>query len=134
MNEIKPCPFCKHFAGFSVILPYEEDPGRVACMFCGAETPFDIWNARPIEDALQARIAELEAEVEELKPYKYGYSTRKKPKPHEWVIVDYKEHLYFGYYDEDKRWVTQYRDNIRDGVRRWYPAPVLSEDFNNDPA
>ena len=84
--------------------------------------------------ALQARIAELEAEVEELKPYKYGYSTRKKPKPHEWVIVDYKEHLYFGYYDDDKRWVTQYRDNIREGVRRWYPLPVLPENDNNDPA
>jgi len=84
--------------------------------------------------ALQSRIAKLEAEVEELKPYKYGYSTRKKPKPHEWVIVDYKEHLYFGYYDDDKGWATQYRDNIREGVRRWYPLPVLSEDFENDPA
>jgi cell division protein FtsB len=93
-----------------------------------------VTNLKAENAALQSRIAKLEAEVEELKPYKYGYSTRKKPKPHEWVIVDYKEHLYFGYYDDDKRWATQYRDNIREGVRRWYPAPVLSEDFDNDPA
>lgn len=85
-------------------------------------------------EPLAEYIEKLEAEVEELKPYKYGYSTRKKPKPHEWVIVDYKEHLYFGYYDDDKRWATQYRDNIREGVRRWYPVPELSEDFDNDPA
>ncbi len=66
MIEIEHCPFCKNHTTFSVILPYEEDPGHVKCLSCGAETPFDIWNCRPIEDALRARIAELETIVEKL--------------------------------------------------------------------
>ena len=83
---------------------------------------------------LESRIAGLEAEVEDLKPYKYGYSTRKKPKFWEWVIVYYKDHLYFGYFDDDRNWATQDRDNIREGIKRWYPLPVLPEDNSHEPA
>jgi len=61
MSELKPCPFCKTFAGFSDMPPYEDHTGYVRCNFCGAKTPFDTWNNRPIEDALHARIAECES-------------------------------------------------------------------------
>ena len=96
--------------------------------------PTKVWNARPIEDALQARIAELESEVEELKPYKYGYSTRKKPEFYTRVLVDYKGELFFGSLDDEGIWETTQRDNIRRGVTRWYPLPVLPEESENEPA
>jgi hypothetical protein len=166
MSELKECPFC----GIKQLTD-EEAEETVAytgqtrvCDNCGA-TAKD-WNTRPLEDALQARIAELkkaymkaedelddlllereietaklkvqiaelEAEVEELKPYKYGYSTRKKPEFYTRVLVDYNGSLDFGDFDDDGNWETCARDNIRRGVTRWYPLPVLPENDNNDPA
>jgi hypothetical protein len=65
MSKLKPCPFCgkKRHLRFE---PFEgsTDTGIVVCI-CGAsyttiEQGAD-WNTRPIEDALTARIAELEA-------------------------------------------------------------------------
>ena len=57
MSELKPCPFC---GGSNV----KDEPALqvVICMDCGAEIDTDLgeWNKRPIEDALNARIAELE--------------------------------------------------------------------------
>lgn len=68
MSELKPCPFC----GSS---PYINHNGRspfphiVGCGGCdieveagGQEEAADIWNLRPVEDELRARIAELEKE------------------------------------------------------------------------
>ena len=83
---------------------------------------------------IKHRIAELEAEVEELKPYKYGYSTRKKPEFYTRVLVDYNGSLDFGDFDDDGNWETTQRDNIRRGVTRWYPLPVLPEESENEPA
>ena len=62
-EELRPCPFCKTYAGLSDMLPYENHSGYVRCNNCGAQTPFDAWNTRPIEDASNARIAKLEAEL-----------------------------------------------------------------------
>ena len=77
MIELKPCPFCGGKG------EYQED-GSYAwaeCLTCGATgktflflpAPNDggrkavikNWNTRPVEDALQARIAELEAQLAE---------------------------------------------------------------------
>ena len=65
--ELKPCPFC----GYTPMLFENDDPpyGRgVHCLVpdCCTSDP-DTWNTRPIEDALQKRIGELEKMVEELK-------------------------------------------------------------------
>ena len=67
MSELKPCPFCGKDMQKRDIL----DPGEytVYCNNCGAFGPNDItqkrademWNLRRPEDALRARIAELEA-------------------------------------------------------------------------
>ena len=68
MDELKACPFCGR-------QPYESG-GYVSCHteLCLANAdyhepaigPITDWNTRPIEDALNARIAELEAYVAEL--------------------------------------------------------------------
>jgi hypothetical protein len=73
-DNLKPCPLC----GADAEMHYEKLCGTTIYMVkCSAdkcqcqemgwhETETDatnVWNTRPIDDALQARIAELEAEV-----------------------------------------------------------------------
>ena len=57
-EELKPCPFC---GGCKIVS--EEELNVTLCNGCSAETDIFDWNNRPIEDALNARIAELEEEV-----------------------------------------------------------------------
>ena len=61
MNELKPCPFC---GGGNI--HEEKKVDLVYCRECGCEFHTDLegsWNTRPIEDKLNARIAELEAHI-----------------------------------------------------------------------
>ena len=69
MSEIKPCPFC----GSTDIKLHDEISHAVWCQECFAEMPsidiesaVELWNTRPIEDELRARIAELEADNDQL--------------------------------------------------------------------
>lgn len=63
-DELKPCPFCQGRA---------QDCGErgVKCMRCRAWGPDPIrphmWNHRPEADTLRARVAELEAERDEMR-------------------------------------------------------------------
>lgn len=57
MSELKPCPFC----GEPVV--FNKFAEKVVCEDCGATIYSDYWNTRPIEDALTARITELEQEL-----------------------------------------------------------------------
>ena len=69
---LKPCPFCGSEAFYIKIMGNYEKPHEIFCSKCdGAITEgrsekqvVTIWNTRPIEDELRARIAELEAESE----------------------------------------------------------------------
>lgn len=68
MSELKPCPFC---GSSNTALDYYEiscpqELGTiVVCNDCGASaTSIVDWNTRPIEDALNARIAELELRLD----------------------------------------------------------------------
>lgn len=57
MSEIlQPCPFC---GGTNICT--EKGINLNYCDSCSAEANIEHWNNRPIEDALRARIAELEA-------------------------------------------------------------------------
>ena len=66
MSEMKKCPFCGGEADYTQILG---NYGRVYCFTCDGgiregrskDGVIHNWNSRPIEDALNARIAELEA-------------------------------------------------------------------------
>ena len=78
-ESLKPCPFCP---GETSLYTDEsgEGMGWVYCEKCGAYGPtFDpgsdnyanakaiaAWNQRPIEDALRARVKELEGEIHDL--------------------------------------------------------------------
>jgi len=62
MSELKPCPFCG-----SADIRTEPGINLNYCDKCSAEANIEHWNTRPIEDALNARIAELEAERLELR-------------------------------------------------------------------
>ena len=57
MSELKPCPFC----GGEAELCYSEVD--TFCRKCNVMQETELWNTRPIEDALNARIAKLEAEL-----------------------------------------------------------------------
>ena len=61
MSELKPCPFCG-----SADIRTEPGINLNYCDKCSAEANIEHWNTRPIEDALNKRIAELEALVDEL--------------------------------------------------------------------
>ena len=63
MNALKPCPFCGGEATEN-----RDISNSIYCKKCFAEIDTDCvdWNIRPIEDALQSRIAELEAENDQL--------------------------------------------------------------------
>lgn len=56
MSELIPCPFC----GGEAELCYSEVD--TFCRKCNVIQETEMWNTRPIEDELRARIAELEAE------------------------------------------------------------------------
>ena len=64
MSELKPCPFCNipPASKTSKIDGKEYYSCLVADCPNGSWLTADEWNTRPIEDALTARIAELEAE------------------------------------------------------------------------
>ena len=55
MSEMKPCPFC---GGTKICT--EKGINLNYCDNCSAESNVEHWNTRPIEDALNKRIAELE--------------------------------------------------------------------------
>ena len=60
-EELRPCPFC---GGTKICT--EKGINLNYCDNCSAESNIEHWNTRPIEDALNARIAELEAEIDQL--------------------------------------------------------------------
>ena len=81
---------------------------------------------------LHARIAELEAEVEELKPYRDGYDPENEfPPEGEWVLLrDCDDQFEPVQYDRKMDWYWNYEgcwmpDN--GDIRRWYPIGKLPE-------
>lgn len=66
IDELKPCPFCGKCPRPSVRRGRYAEPNwkYVGCSsHTGGRIPRDTWNYRPLEDALNARIAELEAKI-----------------------------------------------------------------------
>jgi hypothetical protein len=132
-EELRPCPFCG-----SADIRTEPGINLNYCDKCSAEANIEHWNTRPIEDALNKRIAELEAEVTELKPYRDGYDPEEVfPPEGEWVWLrdcdddiepvqyDHKAEIYWNYgMNADGVEFTYWERNNGD-LRRWYPISPL---------
>ena len=65
MSELKPCPFCGSKANLSRTVPNMVLCSNENCWFYNNFVGILTWNTRPIEDALRARIAELEADIKD---------------------------------------------------------------------
>lgn len=63
-EELRPCPFCE--ANDWRFNAYFSGAAIYQCGGCGTIVDGSVINARPLEDALQTRIAELEALIERL--------------------------------------------------------------------
>ena len=121
-EELRPCPFCggtKICTEKSINLNY--------CDNCSAESNIEHWNIRPIEDELQKRIAELEAEIGQLTAHsdierqddKWIPVSERLPEFGDVVLVcDSKGYVKKDFrYDADGKWM------LTDFVRHWMPLP-----------
>ena len=128
MDELKACPFC---GSSNTTLDYYEiscpqELGTiVVCNDCGASAKSIVdWNTRPIEDALNARIAELEAErrwipVSERLPEKGNLVIG---------ITDYCGYVFFEIVDDDGQGIVLHPYRRCQGkVTHWMPLPEPPE-------
>ena len=134
-DELKKCPFCgKEHPIYEAapIIGYREDDGegiigewRVLVSLQDHEdelTP-EVWNTRPLEDALQQRITTLEAQLRWI-PVSEGlpvsnnlYEVKRGPKDN-WVYT-------YAFYWEDGKW-TQYESiGFYDDILEWRVIPEL---------
>ena len=126
MSEMKPCPFCGNEP--TVTNEFDDEVLFYGCtkdIDCPLyDAPFvnlENWNNRPIEDALTARIAELEAEQH-------------------WHVVDdgdlpivgksimfydsSSEEIYRGVYTASHHWRANYFNEKCGTVTHWMPLPT----------
>jgi len=141
MSELKPCPFCGGKALTNTFLDYEDleytpldtIEHEVTCenerCINGWWLSPKEWNARPIEDALNKRIAELEAEVAELKPYRDGYDGYDDyPEEGETVIARLRNWVFLAQHRGDYWYdALGYKEKIRGEVERWWKLPEVQE-------
>jgi hypothetical protein len=66
MNTLKPCPFCPDGGDLQLVTFTDGVDDVVHCHTCDRILKHKIWQTRPIEDDLRKRIAELEAEIDQL--------------------------------------------------------------------
>ena len=146
MDELKACPFC----GTGVVsIEYDGlyrwvECGNMDCNAAGKVFAFltDVgnadhivannWNTRPIEDALNARIAELEAEIDQLTAHDAAERQDDKwipisenPTKSDWYLIMYQGYRVpdADYYDVEAGWLSDIP--IPD---YWMPLPELPEE------
>ena len=100
MTELKNCPFCGHpfeivysddYDGYMIVHPYncpmETSESETGFVYESEEDAINQLNTRPIEDALQARIDELEKELSDARfcmaLHGWGGSLTAEPKENE---------------------------------------------------
>jgi hypothetical protein len=132
-EELRPCPFCG-----SADIRTEPGINLNYCDKCSAEANIEHWNTRPIEDALNKRIAELEAEIERLTSHsnierqddKWIPVSERLPEDLQSIIVFTKDR---------KTYIIRFLElygregfgSLSDIVTHWMPLPVLPESPND---
>ena len=118
-KEIKPCPFCgrkvelDHEYGQYVIHQPASGDNRHGRLFMRANE----WNVRPIEDALQARIAELEQQQR--------WIPVSERLPEDWTMVLFTNGVTrgIGQFDKDGFYDYWYEYSFNKPVTHWMPLP-----------
>jgi len=125
-EELKPCPFCgstnirKNFGIFPELFCSECEATIYA--YDNYEDLDKSWNTRPLEDALQARIAELEERLR-LVPI-----SEQKPEFINSVIFVNDIHTWIGWrYDDDDYDTFDKRIGYHEKPTHWMPLPNLPE-------
>ena len=132
MSELKPCPFC----GGEAELCYSEVD--TFCRKCNVMQETELWNTRPIEDALRLRIAELEAEIERLTAHsdierqddKWIPVSERLPEKQKLTIgfTDNSAYVFFEIVNDDEMGLVMYPYQNRKGtVTHWMPLPSTPE-------
>ena len=132
MSELKPCPFC----GGEAELCYSEVD--TFCRKCNVMQETELWNTRPIEDALRLRIAELEAEIERLTAHsdierqddKWIPVSERLPEKQKLTIgfTDNSAYVFFEIVNDDGMGLVMYPYQNRKGtVTHWMPLPSTPE-------
>ena len=110
-EELKPCPFC----GEPVV--FNKFAEKVVCEDCGATIYSDYWNTRPIEDALNARIAELEERLGLCESalvsmtYQFFYSSKSGALVHSFMSAEEEAAEYLVDYGI-ARWENEHKNSI----------------------
>ena len=164
MTESIPCPFCGSEDYYITVTdnPFSYDTYSTAhCSKCHATGSFvaesyledepkptrdymetmakEKWQTRPIEDALKARIAELEAEIDQLTAHdaterqddKWIPVSERLPEDGKpvWVCTIWNEQ-HSGFLI-DGVWGGLFRDFREGEITHWMPLPVLPESPND---
>ena len=118
MSELKPCPFC----GGEAELCYSEVD--TFCRKCNVMQETELWNTRPIEDALNKRIAELEA------AQRWIPVSERLPEKQKLTIgfTDNSAYVFFEIVNDDEMGLVMYPYQNRKGtVTHWMPLPSTPE-------
>ena len=131
MDEPKKCPFCGESVGQTNELSIEmrTECYNPSCWLAGVGMPLEIWQTRPLEDALQARIDALESENAALKAANAWHPASEPPDNSRCVIacnnLEVTECIYSNYkggYWEDRAGYEMHN------VTRWRELPAPPED------
>ena len=143
-EKLKSCPFCGSEAGIPTNLdgtPVDYEITDCSCknddcLLAGYWTPIKIWQTRPIEDDLRKRIAELEAENDQLtarwrqerQDDKWIPVSERLPEKYTpvWVTTTWGEQ-HSGNLTDDC-WTGLFRDFREGEVTHWMPLPELPKE------
>ena len=117
-EELRPCPFC----GGEAELCYSEVD--TFCRKCNVMQETELWNTRPIEDALNKRIAELEA------AQRWIPVSERLPEKQKLTIgfTDNSAYVFFEIVNDDEMGLVMYPYQNRKGtVTHWMPLPSTPE-------
>ena len=142
-DVLQPCPFCGGDAQVNTWTMHGITESRCFCP--NSDCPNSVrtvaleqWNTRPIEDALNKRIAELEAESE-----RFTVHSRIKRQDDKWIPVserlpekqkltigftDNSAYVFFEIVNDDEMGLVMYPYQNRKGtVTHWMPLPSTPE-------